>query len=50
MKTVEFIITAEIIDEDFSEKETNKILTELEDVIYRNNHELFDSEWFESDI
>lgn len=50
MKTVEFIITAEIIDEDFSEKEINKILTELEDVISRNNHELFHSEWFESDI
>lgn len=50
MKTVEFIIIAEIIDEDFSKKEINKILTELEDVIYRNNHELFDCEWFESDI
>lgn len=46
MREVTFLITIECDDEE-SEIKLNKLQSELENVVYKNNYELYHSEWFD---
>ena len=50
MKTVYFEINIEVHNEDYSEEAMNKLLSEFEDLVYRNSYEIYDSNWFEDEI
>jgi hypothetical protein len=46
MRTVCFLITIECPDET-PNSDMDKLKVELEDIVYKNNYELYDSEWYD---
>lgn len=45
MREVTFILTVEC-DEDESKDKLDKLQSELENVVYKNNYELYHAEWY----
>lgn len=46
MRTVYFLITIECPDET-PNKDMDKLREDLENLIFKNNYELYDSEWYD---